>query len=336
MMHKQIPVQLSKLIQDEADYFWSPSVRWCKTEDAVEIEHSVFSGIALELFPELYYITQKGIKLESLIEHYSHLNQEFLVDFIKHLINERILVSSILSPQELLYPHNYLVHNPHHEDTFIDPERYNRFKQKKLERTFSNVMEYDLPLEDVSFPEEIVNRRSFRNFDINRKLPFKTFSKLISVFKQTITDREIRYFYATDGGLYPIDIFIYVKDARIEKVKAGLYYYNPVRNMLQMVSSACVITQEAHYAQNQEIFSTSAFSVFMVYNSKVTMPKYGGMGYLYAAIDCGIMVQLLTQVAELEQVGLCSIGDMNFRKIKKYFKLNSSQVMLHSIEVGLK
>lgn len=66
------------------------------------------------------------------------------------------------------------------------------------------------------------------------------------------------------------------------------------------------------------------------------MPKYGGMGYYYACIDTGIMVEVLTQVAEENDIGLCSIGDMNFSKIEKYFDLSKNQVLLHIVEVGLK
>jgi hypothetical protein len=48
------------------------------------------------------------------------------------------------------------------------------------------------------------------------------------------------------------------------------------------------------------------------------------------------MISALTQAAELVDIGLCSIGEMSFRKIEKYFKLNERQVYLHTIEGGLK
>ena len=51
------------------------------------------------------------------------------------------------------------------------------------------------------------------------------------------------------------------------------------------------------------------------------MPKYGGMAYIYACIDTGIMVSLLTYIAEAEEVGSCSIGEMDYKKIKPLFPL---------------
>mgnify|MGYP000227937612 FL=1 len=66
------------------------------------------------------------------------------------------------------------------------------------------------------------------------------------------------------------------------------------------------------------------------------MPKYGGMAYIYACIDTGIMVSLLTYIAEAEEVGSCSIGEMDYKKIKPLFPLTSNMSFLHSMEFGIK
>lgn len=72
---------------------------------------------------------------------------------------------------------------------------------------------------------------------------------------------------------------------------------------------------------NKDIFSHSAFSIYFIYDADVSMPKYGGMAYIYACIDTGIMVSLLTYIAEAEEVGSCSIGEMDYKKIKPLFPL---------------
>ena len=51
----------------------------------------------------------------------------------------------------------------------------------------------------------------------------------------------------------------------------------------------------------------------------VSMPRYGGAGYEYAFIDTGIMVELFTHICEYLNLGMCSIGDMNFDKYKSLF-----------------
>lgn len=66
------------------------------------------------------------------------------------------------------------------------------------------------------------------------------------------------------------------------------------------------------------------------------MPKYGGDGYLYALIDAGIIVDKLTQIAEILNMGLCSIGVIDFDNISHLFKLGKYETLLHTVEIGLK
>ncbi|MBK3496501.1 SagB/ThcOx family dehydrogenase [Viridibacillus sp. YIM B01967] len=334
-MQQMLKKSIEKKFGDDV-YFWSSSVRWEKKDSEVQIEMFSYVDIALEIFPKFYYITQKGIRIENLMNEFSDVNPDKLLGFIKDLVANKILVNTLLTPQELYFSQSNLFSNPYSQDTFIDPEKYQEFKDEQLSRSFQNVTNVSIKLVDAEFPEVITKRKTYRSFDMKNKVPFETISKLISVFKQYQTEGKVRYNYATAGGLYPIDLFIYIKDHRVENIKAGLYCYNPIENSLQLVSNTCVITDETHYFVNKEIYNSSAFSIFLVYNGNVTLPKYGGMGYFYAAIDSGIMVQLLTQVAEMNNIGLCSVGDINFRKIKKYFKLSSNHVLIHSIEVGLK
>ncbi|MBN3526497.1 SagB/ThcOx family dehydrogenase [Paenibacillus apiarius] len=334
-MQQQAIKRFEKTFHDEL-YFWSPSVGWEMKEGQIRIERLTYSDTVTDLFPAFYFITQQGVKITDVINRFPDVNPDKLTAFIKDLIKNKILVDKLLTPQELYYSQSKILPNPYDEETFIHPEKYEAFKKKQLSRSYQNVADYSLELIDGELPEEISRRKSYRKFDENTKIPFEAFSLLLSAFKQNTKNNCISYHYATAGGLYPIDLFVYVKDHRVEKVRAGLYYYNPISNALQLVSNTCVITDEAHYFANKEIFKSSAMSVFMIYDASVTMPKYGGMGYYFAGIDAGIMVQLLTQVAELNHLGLCSIGEMNFRKIEKYFKLTPAHVLIHSVEVGLK
>lgn len=86
---------------------------------------------------------------------------------------------------------------------------------------------------------------------------------------------------------------------------------------------------------NKEIFDGSAFSIYFIYDASVSMPKYGGMAYLYSCIDAGIMVSLLTLISETVGIGSCSIGEMNYKRIKKCFPLTPAMSFLHSMEFGI-
>lgn len=327
----------TELINNGEKYFWSPSAQWEIDEDELKIEVFLYPEDVIEYFPKFYFLTQKGITIETLLNSFSEHKRSNLIGFVKDLVKNRILVNNILTPHEIFFTQDRLFDNPYSDEILFNPDKYNAFKKDQMSRTFKNCKDTRISLnQDIEFPSYITNRITYRQFDENSKVPFETFGKLLSVFKQKKVNEHECYNYASAGGLYPIDIFVYIKDNRVEGVRAGLYYYNPLENTLDLVSNTCVISEEAHFHTNKKIFKSSAFSLFALYDAQVTMPKYGGMGYFYATIDMGIMVQLLTQVAEISNIGICSIGDMNFKRIEKYFRLNKTHVFLHDIEVGLK
>lgn len=324
-------------LNDTVKYFWSPSVRWEKKDNEVRIEIFSYKGYIVDVFPQFYYLTQKGITLDELKNALKEFDERRILNFALDLNKKRVLVNSILTPAEIFFPQNYLFENKYSEKIKYDADELNSFKKKQLNRDMFESECKNLKLaSNIEYPEYISERKTYRSFNKSDKIDFGVFSKLISVFKQLKENGVTKYNYASAGGLYPIDIYIYVKEDRVSNVDSGLYYYNPVDNVLKLFNSSCQITKDAHFFTNQSIFENSAFTIFLVYNADVTMPKYGGMGYYYSLIDAGIMVGLITTVAETCGIGLCSIGDMDFRKIEKHFSLNRNQIFLHAIEVGLK
>jgi SagB-type dehydrogenase family enzyme len=330
--------QYLKLISetDTVKYYWSPAVRWELIDNIVKIEIFFYKDFVPDLFPRFYFLTQKGMEVEELLKEFADVDPKKVSRFIDDLIKKRILIHSVLTPHEVFFPQGYLFQNEYSEKIVFDATEFNEFKVKQLQRTYAPEDCNRISLKNAEFPEWISKRRSYRTFNTQTKLSYEAFSGLLSVFQQVRDEEGIRYYYASAGGLYPIDVYVYIKENRIESIGKGLYYYSPVTNSLNLLDDTCLITKEAHYFANQALFEQSACSIFFVYNAEATMPKYGGMAYFYACVDSGIMIGALTAVAELRGIGLCSIGDMHFRGIEKYFRLNQNQVFLHAVEVGLK
>jgi SagB-type dehydrogenase family enzyme len=147
---------------------------------------------------------------------------------------------------------------------------------------------------------------------------------------------ERHYCYPSAGGLYPIDCYLHIKKDRVEDMKEGLYYYDPIRRTLNLISDGKSITKDSHYFINKDIFESSAFSMYFMYNAAVSMPKYGSRAYYYAILDAGILIGYLNIISTMYEIGLCSIGDMRFSDIEQEFKLNEFQKYLHCIEFGIK
>lgn len=317
--------------------FWSPSVKWNKTEDQINIAVFKYNSPFADLFPDFYFLTQDGISEAQLNSSFDNIDSEKLKIFIEDLKKKHILIDTILSPQEIFYPQNFLLNHNYGNSLIINKEASETFKQNQLSRTCveENETAINLITQD-KLPDFIAERKTYRNFDTSRKISFSDFSYLTQALGQIKDSDKVRYLYASAGGLYPIDTYIFIKEERVEGIDKGLYYFNPVKNQLITVNNNCDINANAHYYINKEIYNESAFSLFFFYNGEVSMPKYGGMGYYYALIDLGILAGTLTTLAELKKMGVCSIGDMDFRKIEDLFKLSKTQKYLHTIEVGLK
>lgn len=321
---------------DNKRYFWAPSVRWIRTAKEVQIEVYSYSGIALEVFPEFYFAAQKGKTIQELLADFPKANPDKLRAMILDLIRNRVLVHTLQSPHEIFHSQMHLFRNPYTEDILVDPTAYARFKSDQMKRCFRGAAGSKLPLATpTDYPAWLTERRSARQFD-EETMSLEEFSRLLSVFKQSRDNQgKPTYYYASAGGLYPIDVFVHVKEGRVTGVGGGLHYYNPLENTLELVGKGGDFS-EAAYQPNKVLSKSSAFSLFFFYSASATMPKYGGSGFYYACMEVGIMVATLTAIAESIGVAVCSIGDLNFGRIERHFALEEGQVYLHLLELGHK
>lgn len=313
--------------------FWNSGAMWKVENEKLVINGRTYQGI--ELFPELYFLTQNGIQREQ-IEETLPLEKGYIEKCIDILLKEGILLRKLPSWSQIFESTNRFFNNKYGEDVAFDSMKYKAFKKAQMERCcISEEQIIPLGIRNSSFPTTISQRRSYRNFDENKTISFNLFSNLLSVFMQTNQNGKYEYSYASAGGLYPIDLYLYIKEGKVENVNGGLYYYHPASHTLRLVRD-CRITDEASYHNNKEIFKSSSITLYMIYNAEANMPIYKGNGYYYAAIDTGIMVETLSYYCELNELGICSIGDMNFDSISGYFDLNRNQVFMHSVEIGYK
>lgn len=315
--------------------YWSPAVRWRTIDGCLKIEKLNYGRDFTSLFPDFYFLTQQGITEKDIKDNF-RFDEKLLDSFIKDLMKRRILVTGPLKVHELFFIQDRLYNNPYGEKITYNAEALESFKAEQLSREIIKTSFESIELKECAYPEDVVKRKTHRVFEEREKISFKQLSKVLGVYRQRNEDGRIKYFYPSAGGLYPIDIYLYVKYERVEGLKKGIYYYNPRKNTLELINDNVFINEDAHFFTNQDIFRSSAMSIFYIYNADVTMPKYSGMGYFYAGIDTGIMVEKITQIAEHENLGVCSIGDMNFDLIEKYFSLKKNQYHLHTLEMGLK
>lgn len=313
--------------------FWAPGVVWkINNLNKLEIQNYIFDANYASLFPDFYYFTIDGITSADLMQKFDFEN---IGQFVEKLQVLNILISSIQDVDEMFFSQTKLFseNHIHNEAIKYDSSVLVDFVSRQLRRQYFSD-DNAIKLDDYS-PNTLINRTSIRAFSVDKLVSFDAFSSLFSSLSQRDTKTKIQYYYPSAGGLYPIDIYIYVKDGRVEKIHEGLYYYSPIKHQIHLINETR-IKKEAHYFLNKAIFSTSAFSIFYIYKATVSMPKYDGMGYYYAILDAGIIMGLLTNLAELLGLGSCIIGAMDFRSIQSKFLLSDDQIFLCDHEFGIK
>lgn len=313
--------------------YWSASAIWYIDEnDSLFINNVKYPNDIKKLFPEFYFMTARGSCITEILESFNDRDTNAVIAFIEKLKEEKILVDSLDDVNMLFGLQNriYKDFDASGDAVKASPEEREKFTKSALRRKITDCC-FHLKLDDVP-AGDLINRKSVRDFDTESKISFRQFSALFSSLRQYDNGK---YLYPSGGGLYPIDIYIFVKENRVENLRQGLYLFIPYENTLAVADVPEGNFKESHYFSNREIHENSAFSVYLVYNAEYSMPKYDGLGYYLGITDGGIISQTLTLKAFSEGIGSCIIGEMNFDEISGYFHLSPLQKYLHCIEFGI-
>ncbi|WP_229522526.1 SagB/ThcOx family dehydrogenase [Paenibacillus monticola] len=257
--------------------------------------------------------------------------------FVQDLIANNLLVSAIAAPQELFQSQYQFIKDDYPDHFFLVKENVEEYVEEK-QRRFDSMQDSNsiLHMNNVNLPDVIHRRASTRRFDVGKKVSMQLFNNLMSSMCQKPNEENITYYYPSAGGLYPINIYVFVKEGRVEGVSGGLYILNPAKHALVPHQLDVDINSDAQYFTNKEIAKGSAFTIYFTYDGEVNMQKYKGQGYYYGILETGILMGLVSYYAEYLGLGSCIIGDLEFRKIEPYFKLKTNEVYMQSIELGMK
>ncbi|MCD8011075.1 MAG: SagB/ThcOx family dehydrogenase [Lachnospiraceae bacterium] len=317
--------------------YWAPGIQWEIREKTLVIASVRFPEDYSQLFPDFYYKACRGLREEMVTEEFPDFSTIRLRRFIAKLKKYQILTDHIQSVDELFYMQSRLFQPAERfpEDYFQNSENVEKYRLHQIRRqitlpsdTFCIQVRGELPAPEFS------ERTSCRRFQKNRKVGEEQFGGLFRVLSQFPGESTPRYCYPSAGGLYPIDIYCFIKENRVEGVKGGLYYFYPVQAQLLWMDEGNDIDPSLHFFPNRVIFESSAFSVFLVYNASVSMPKYGDRAYYYGMIDAGIILGYLNLAATRLGLGCCCIGEMKNDRIERALKLNEFQRYLQCIEFG--
>lgn len=187
---------------------------------------------------------------------------------------------------------------------------------------------------DEARMREHISRRSYRQFTAT-PISLASFSEFLSCLSPVQINGKAKYLYASAGGLYPVQTYLYVKPGRIQGVAPGTYYYHPVQHRLISLDPDGVVDRKLYDPfVNAPILDKCAFGIFLVAQMKAMVPMYYERSLHFCTLEGGLMSQLLETKAPASGIGLVQIGSMDFGKIRHLFKLDEHHVLVHSLLGG--
>src|SRR5699024_3933355 len=90
-------------------------------------------------------------------------------------------------------------------------------------------------------------------------------------------------FYASAGGLYPIDIYLYINN--VEDYDKGIYLYQPISHSLLKIVDQKDIKKDDLLEGNNIDIGNCNFLVFFGYNFNSSFLKYGELALLNSLIE---------------------------------------------------
>ncbi|MBE9212897.1 amino acid adenylation domain-containing protein [Plectonema cf. radiosum LEGE 06105] len=187
---------------------------------------------------------------------------------------------------------------------------------------------------DENINQAYLRRQSYRQF-LQQPINLNQFSQWIgSLAQMQLKDFPLpKYRYGSAGSLYPVQAYLYVKNNRIAGLEPGIYYYHPAKHNLTLLHQESVIDNQV-YSGNQAIFEESGFSLFLIAELAAITPVYGDKAKDFCLLEAGYISQLLMETAPDFKIGLCPIGVLEFERIREWFNLEPSQILLHSFVGG--
>ncbi|TVP65605.1 MAG: amino acid adenylation domain-containing protein [Nodularia sp. (in: Bacteria)] len=228
----------------------------------------------------------------------------------------------------------YLTHT---YQPIIELEERQQFKKLRLglRPVDSDSPKNQLIIPDLSdnLKHNYLTRRSSRQFQ-QQPIPWEKFSQFLSCWQQSFINGQPKFLYASAGGLYPVQAYLYIKPNRIAGLSAGIYYYHPVEHQLIALQLHKEIERNIHGVQNQLIFDESAFSIFLIGQLAAIAPMYGELSRDFCLIEAGLMTQVLEMSAAESDIGLCQIGACDFERVRNLFALEPSHIYLYCLLGG--
>ncbi|WP_425554194.1 AMP-binding enzyme [Kribbella yunnanensis] len=175
--------------------------------------------------------------------------------------------------------------------------------------------------------------RSRRCYSLD-PIGFRTLSRWLATLAALGPEGGPSYRYGSAGSLYAVQVYLHVKPGRVSGLLGGDYYYHPGQQSLVELGPGSRVNRDVYGDENRLIYDQAGLVVFLVCSLDAVEASYGEWGYDLALFEAGSMGQLLREAAAQLGLGVCSIGTLDFSRVRPGFGIDERHLLLHSLTCG--
>jgi SagB-type dehydrogenase family enzyme len=177
------------------------------------------------------------------------------------------------------------------------------------------------------------DRASCRAF-AGEPVPLERLAALLECLRDIPGGVLPRHRYASAGGLYPVQVYLYAQPDRVVGLAAGGYYYDPAEHCLRPVSDGR-LDASCHVSTNRDTFRAAAFQILLVAHRSAIDPLYGNRSRDFCLLEAGLVGHLLEQAAADRGLGVCQVGMLREPgPVAGLLRLADGDEVLHNLLVG--
>lgn len=176
--------------------------------------------------------------------------------------------------------------------------------------------------------------KSWRKFS-KQTLTLDSLNRFLSPLHgaRLVEGSEARFAYGSGGGLYPVQVYLYLKSDVSPEMPAGIWRYYPFEHALELVTKGA-LPADVHWGYNRGWANLAPMYVYLVADLKEITAQYGELARTMCQIEAGSIVQLLRHAAIETGFGVCAVGDISFPRTTNRFALNEHQEFLLALVAG--
>ena len=186
----------------------------------------------------------------------------------------------------------------------------------------------------LSVEEAIARRRSKRAY-LRRPLAVAHLSQLLWA-AQGITNQAGGLRSAPSaGGLYPLELYVFVGEGGVSGLAAGIYRYGAGRHELRKVRDGDLLGQLEAAALDKGAIGMSAVCIVMTAVLDRTTLKYGRRGVQYVHQESGAAAENLCLQATALGLGTVIVGSFEEGSVSRIIGLGTGETPLCLLPVGV-